>query len=83
MKTLKIIIDVTQHVGKVWISRENKNTRGHLGLSQPIFVHGPESCEKLSFSFALSFGGPMAAIQPGWSNGCNISVAIRITRVSS
>ena len=28
--------------------------------------------------FAIFFGGPMAAIQPVWSNGCNISIAIRM-----
>ena len=44
-------------------------------ISGNVF-HGPEKCQTLQFLFAIFLGGPMAAIQPVWSNGCNISAAI-------
>ena len=67
---------VTQNVGKVQISRRKHLPAPFWAISGNAF-HGPENAKKYDL-FAVFFGGSMAAIQPVWSNGCNISAAIRM-----
>ena len=74
-KILKIRIRVAQNVGKVQISRKKNRSLPYLGPFQTIFSIGRKNYKSWN-CFATFLGGPMAAIQPVWSNGCNISAAI-------
>ena len=50
------------------------SSRPHLGQFQAVFSMGQKNTKNYS-CFAISLGGPMAAIQLVWGNGCNISPA--------
>ena len=60
-----------------------KNTsRPHLGPFQAEFSMGRKNAKTFSL-FAIFLVGPMAAIQPVLSNGCNISAAISIRMMAT
>ena len=79
LNILKIKIRVTQNVGKVWIRRK-KQLPVPFGAISGQFFHGLKKRKtKNACVVAVFLGGPMGAIQLVWSNGCNISAAIRIS----
>ena len=66
-----------QNVGKDQISR-TKHFPAPFGAFSVEFVHAPGTKSQLHV-LAILLGGPMAAIQPVLSNGCNLSAAIRLS----